>query len=657
MRFRHLLLLAGSVLALQSCRKDPIADGVGEFTTTARHTIQVGAPITIDVRGQVLDEGGAPVVGAMVYAGYSSESTVTDVNGVFALNGIRAYSKLGYVKVSKPGFFQGSRSFLPVAGANVVRIHMLARNMAGTVSSAAGGTVQLEGTRIDFGTGGFTRNGQAYSGPVNVYLNHINSTGENVQYEMPGSLVGAKSGEPMPLITFGMVAVELTDAGGSKLEMANGATARVRVPMSPDQSALADPSIDLWHFNDALGYWTYEGTGQLVNGQYEAEVSHFSTWNFDVPNTGCNIQGQVVDQSGSPLQGAWVRFENAAGWREYQTSSTGHYGGMVPLNSSLTMSVHVNCGGSSSQVLAQSVGPFSGDSGIPTVTINSPLLTMVTGTVTNCQGLPAANAYVLVNGNAIFCNNGQFSFSGCSGAATIAASDLGGLSYADPITVTLTGGIMDLGMVQACDVLVTNGSVTDADGNTYTTISFLGQEWMASNLRTSKYANGSTIANVQDNMQWQNLSTGAWRHYDNDAAHDANFGKLYNYYTVTNPSNVCPTGWHVPSQAEWDGLVQVLGGADVAGGKLKEVGTVQGGTGFWNAPNFGATNQVGFNARPGGAHFSNGSSTMGNEAVFWTSDPNDLNFSFMRMIHTDSANVYSGQQYNNVGMSIRCKRD
>jgi uncharacterized protein (TIGR02145 family) len=658
MRTNKLFLLVASAVLLNACRKEPIGNADGEGSIGApRHHIAMGGTTSVTVYGQVLDEGGIPVANALVQAGYGNESALTDENGAFVLQGIRAYQRMGSVRVSKQGFFTGSRSFMPVPGGNVVRIHLLARNLAGTVQSSTGGAVELEGARIAFGTGGFTRYGQAYNGPVQVFLNYIDPTSEGVSYEMPGMLLGAKAGEAMPLVTFGMVAVELADGSGTKLDLAPGTTANVRLPMAPVQSASAAPAIDLWHYDLALGYWTFEGEANLVNGQYEADVPHFSIWNFDVPGSGSNIQGQVIDTQGNPVQGAVVRFANANGCADFQTSTAGHYGGTVINSTPLTMTVSLLCAGTPEVVHTQTVGPFPNGGVIPPVSVTSPVLSTVTGTVINCQGLPAATAYVLVNGSPIFCTNGQFSFVTCQGSATIAAADLGGVSWADPITVVIAGPNMNLGMVQACDFQVATGTVTDVDGNTYGTISFGGQEWMSSNLRTSRYRNGDPIPNVQDNMQWYNLSAGAWRHYDNNTAHEANYGKLYNHYTVSDPRNVCPAGWHVPSQADWNGLVSVLGGAEVAGAKLKEMGTLQEGTGLWNAPNYGATNQIGFSARPGGAHFTNGSFNMGNEASFWTSESVDESFSYWRMIHADSAWVSPGEHGNNVGMSIRCKRD
>ena len=109
------------------------------------------------------------------------------------------------------------------------------------------------------------------------------------------------------------------------------------------------------------------------------------------------------------------------------------------------------------------------------------------------------------------------------------------------------------------------GSVTDIDGNTYRTIVIGEQEWMAENLMVEHYANGDWIPNVTNDAQWGNLSTGAWCYYNNDPQFECPYGKLYNWYTVADPRNVCPTGWHVPTDAEYTILTNYLGGAGPVG--------------------------------------------------------------------------------------------
>ena len=119
-------------------------------------------------------------------------------------------------------------------------------------------------------------------------------------------------------------------------------------------------------------------------------------------------------------------------------------------------------------------------------------------------------------------------------------------------------------------LLTVPGAGVQMDGYNYQTVVFgNGQEWMAENLRTTKYANGNSIPNVTDNNQWSNLTTGAWSHYNNDSQMENPYGKLYNGYAVLDARNVCPTGWHVPSIVEWTALVDYLGGDSIAGVRMK----------------------------------------------------------------------------------------
>ena len=151
--------------------------------------------------------------------------------------------------------------------------------------------------------------------------------------------------------------------------------------------------------------------------------------------------------------------------------------------------------------------------------------------------------------------------------------------------------------------------VTDYDGNHYSSVLIGSQIWMAENLKTIKYNDGTAIPLVTDATEWSNLTTHGYCWYNNDeATYGDTYGALYNWYTVET-GNLCPTGWHVPTDAEWTELIDYLGGESVAGGKLKETGTTH-----WNSPNPGATNETGFTTLPGGyrADFNGSSGDIGN---------------------------------------------
>ena len=148
-------------------------------------------------------------------------------------------------------------------------------------------------------------------------------------------------------------------------------------------------------------------------------------------------------------------------------------------------------------------------------------------------------------------------------------------------------------------------SVTDIDGNTYPVVSIGGQCWMAENLRTTRYRDGAEIPNVTDTTAWTALGTGAWSNYNNDTVNDALYGQLYNWFAASDV-RICPQGWHVPTDADWQALELSLGmlptelSATSWRGTIPNVGGQLKSLSLWVAPNNGASNSSGFAALPGG---------------------------------------------------------
>ena len=200
-------------------------------------------------------------------------------------------------------------------------------------------------------------------------------------------------------------------------------------------------------------------------------------------------------------------------------------------------------------------------------------------------------------------------------------------------------------------------NITDGEGNTYKTVTIGKQTWMTENLKVSKYNDGTTIPNITDNTQWQNNTTGAWAYYNNDAANNAKYGKLYNWYAVSPTTNgnknVCPTGWHVPTDAEWTVLTDYLGGTSVAGGKMKEVGITN-----WNSPNTDASNTSLFTGLPGG--YRNYYGYYSNVGIYgyWLSLTENNKISFWnRYLDGSNSKAYRADYHKNEGLSIRCLKD
>jgi uncharacterized protein (TIGR02145 family) len=187
---------------------------------------------------------------------------------------------------------------------------------------------------------------------------------------------------------------------------------------------------------------------------------------------------------------------------------------------------------------------------------------------------------------------------------------------------------------------------------------------MAENLRTTKYRDGSNIPVVTDNTQWDNkinnsttLPMMCW--YNNDqATYTANkFGALYNWYAI-NPAtngnkNVCPTGWHVPTDAEWTTLATSLGGESVAGGKMKSTGTQ-----YWLSPNTDATNSSSFSGLPGGSRYDGGTfGLIGNYGYWWSSTEGSTGSAWVRNLLYGRGGVYRLNYDKTDGFSVRCVRD
>ncbi len=179
------------------------------------------------------------------------------------------------------------------------------------------------------------------------------------------------------------------------------------------------------------------------------------------------------------------------------------------------------------------------------------------------------------------------------------------------------------------------------------------QQWMRENLDVLTYRNGDIIPQVTDPTAWAALTTGAWCYYNNDPANGSLYGKLYNWYAVNDPRGLAPTGWHVPSDAEWTILETALGGSSVAGGEMKEAGTLN-----WTTPNTGGNNNSGFAGLPGGFRYDGGTfSSVGFSGYWWSSTGTNATIAWLRNLYYSNGNIFRGTSNKKSGFSVRCLRD
>ena len=179
------------------------------------------------------------------------------------------------------------------------------------------------------------------------------------------------------------------------------------------------------------------------------------------------------------------------------------------------------------------------------------------------------------------------------------------------------------------------------------------QQWMSNNLDVAYYRNGDPIPQVRDPGTWAALTTGAWCYLNNDSTLGSKYGKLYNWYAVNDPRGLAPQGWHIPTDVEWATLENALGGASIAGGQMKEAGTLT-----WAAPNYGGNNNSGFTALPGGARYFEGTfSYDGTSGIWWSSTESNTSIAWYSFLIYNNGNINRGLTYKIAGSSVRCLRD
>lgn len=198
------------------------------------------------------------------------------------------------------------------------------------------------------------------------------------------------------------------------------------------------------------------------------------------------------------------------------------------------------------------------------------------------------------------------------------------------------------------------GEVTDIEGNVYKTIGIGSQIWMSQNLKTTILNDGIIIPQVTGDTNWIRLKTSGYCWYNNDSSKlMKSYGLLYNFYAV-NTSLLCPTGWHVPNELEWDDLASFLGGNEKAGGKLKDYyGN------YWDGPNPCFANNYGFNALPGGyrMHYTGKFLEIGTKGYQWTSKPENEFKAFIRSMSHENTYLSPYDRFNRDGYSVRCIKD
>lgn len=196
-------------------------------------------------------------------------------------------------------------------------------------------------------------------------------------------------------------------------------------------------------------------------------------------------------------------------------------------------------------------------------------------------------------------------------------------------------------------------TMKDADGNIYMSVNIGKQVWISENLKTTRFNDGKPIQLVASDNAWKELKTPAYCLYIDDIKNKDIFGALYNWYAV-NSKKLCPVGWHVSTDAEWEAMIDYIGGLSTAGDKLKEKGVAH-----WENYLSQATNDYDFTALPGGMRYFTGDFPLfGNTyAIWWTSTEFSEYQAVCRGLHDSSSMAFKASDNKRSGFSVRCIKD
>ncbi len=419
--------------------------------------IDFGSNIQRDFMGRIVDQSSIPLDNVNITIG--NKTAITDNNGMFVINDVSVKERLGFITAQKPGYLKGMRSVVPTSGTNMINIMLVAETLVSTVASGISSEVTLSnGAKVSFDGAFKDENGNAYSGNVDVYMYHLETSNPAIEAIMPGNLQAENAnGEERVLVSYGMLNVELKGASGEKLNIADGSVAQIELPINPAQNGVAPATIPLWHFDEVSGVWMEDGEATLVGGKYQGEVSHFSWWNWDAPFPAVILCINAVDANNNPLANLDIKLieSNAVNGRTAFTNGDGNICGFVPINEAFTLKAFDPCG---VEVFSSNIGSFAADTNYSLV-LPSVTATVISGTLVNCANTNVTNGYAsIIYGNqlaSVPVTNGDFTLTVIQCAALTSFS-LEGVDYdtfEETDTISYDFGSADVGNIIACNAV------------------------------------------------------------------------------------------------------------------------------------------------------------------------------------------------------------
>ncbi len=451
----NILLIFLIVSLFGACQKDVFTEVPGTIIP-----IDPG-PITIvqtNLTGVVLDAEKEPIIDAEILV--AGQVAVTDSNGVFRFINIDLSSNGSLIKILKDGYFEGFQFVSGLPGENSYQESILVKKESQNFDSATGGLLEINGgSSIQFQPNTIMdNNGTSYQGEVIVNAHWYDPSTKEIINTMPGDLRGMDSNEQaVQLLSYGMMAVELSSPGGAELQLGAGNTATLKFPIPNGSNAADFNTIPTWHLDENTGVWIEEGEALVGANFLTAEVAHFSFWNCDAPFPVVNVKGRLINEDGSPVpyQQVVIKDEHNNISQSGFTNESGVFCGMLPAGVDLTISI-LYCDQEFfvTEISALSVDQDLGDIdilGVPTITILASL--------EDCASLPVINGYVTLEtavGSQIISpdangNINHILIDCLESEGILTAYDLTASKASEPINFNIDQPVINLETISICD--------------------------------------------------------------------------------------------------------------------------------------------------------------------------------------------------------------
>lgn len=429
--------------------------------------VDVGTNTVVTLFGSIIDENLEPVEGVKITVGASS--VMSNRYGYFEIKDASTKTKLGLITIEKQGYFSVPKTIAP-GNASQYRldVQLLSKGTPIPFDALTGGKVVKDGIVLDFPANSITdASKKPYQGEVNVFVKKLSPDDRYFGRYMPAALIGEReNGEEASLVTYGMIAVELEDGSGQKLNVAEDATVKTEFPIALSQISSAPAEIPLWSLKSDDAFWHEEGKAIRTGDKYMAELPHFSFWNWDVPFPLAEINARIINNNGDAIKYRYLRIDVVGeGITGFSISNDmGQLHGKVPSGKDLELFALTDCG---NFVKIADLGPYAtnsvNDEGDLILDLNDLQTVNVTGIFLNCDGNPVDNGFISIqNGTgpqSFYPQNPDGSFEiellFCSGTPSVnlIGFDLNDNLSTESIEIFSAPENIDIGQISTCEQL------------------------------------------------------------------------------------------------------------------------------------------------------------------------------------------------------------